>query len=263
MSAPDRRPTPADLGKTTGAFVRSAGWRSINLHTHISLVNRYVYFEVPKAGCGTMKATLGGLEAARLSPAQVEKVQERPHDRSLMTPFVKPFQLPADQLEDALTSRKFTRFSVVREPASRLLSGYLEKICQGLQQAQPIFDILVEQGHAPESPSDISFAQFIDVVTTLPSREQDPHWRRQTDQIGYGIVKFDEVIRLNELDASWEKVAKLTRTPDLQDQFFCRNSTGANSKITDFYTPELLAKVVESYADDYKAFGFAAPSLGR
>jgi hypothetical protein len=132
-----------------------------------------------------------------------------------------------------------------------------------MQQAQPIIDILVEQGHAHETPSDISFAQFIDVVTALSSREQDPHWRRQTDQIGYGIVKFDDVIRLNELDASWDKVAKLTRTPDLQDQFFCRNSTGASSKITDFYTPELLAKVVESYSDDYKAFGFAVPPLGR
>ncbi len=263
MSTPDRRPKASDLGKTTGAFVRSVGWRSVNLHTHISLVNRYVYFEVPKAGCGTMKATLGGLEAARLNATAVEKVQERPHDRSLMSPFIKPFQLPADLLEEAMSSRKFNRFTVVREPASRLLSGYLEKICQGLQQAQPIFDILVEQGHAPDSPSDISFAQFIDVVTAMPSRDQDPHWRRQTDQIGYGIVKFNNVIRLNELDASWETVAKLTRTPDLQDQFFCRNSTGASSKITDFYTPELLAKVVESYADDYKEFGFAVPSLDR
>ena len=97
----------------------------------------------------------------------------------------------------------------------------------------------------------------------MPSRDQDPHWRRQTDQIGFGIVKFDDIIRLNELDASWDKVGKLTRTPDLQDQFFCRNSTGAGSKITDFYTPELLAKVVESYADDYKEFGFAIPSLSR
>ena len=43
------------------------GWKSVNLHTHISLVHRFVYVEVPKAGCGTMKATLGGLEAARLS----------------------------------------------------------------------------------------------------------------------------------------------------------------------------------------------------
>jgi glycosyltransferase involved in cell wall biosynthesis len=127
----------------------------------------------------------------------------------------------------------------------------------------PVYDILVEQGHAPDSPSDISFAQFIEVVTEMPSRDQDPHWRRQTDHIGFGIVKFDDIIRLNELDASWDKVAKLTRTPDLQDQFFCRNSTGASSKITDFYTPELLARVVESYSDDYKEFGFAVPSLNR
>ena len=85
------------------------GWRSVNLHTHISLVNRYVYVEVPKAGCGTMKATLGGLEAARMGPAMVGRVQENPHDRMAATPFVKPFQLPADLLEHVLTEENLAR----------------------------------------------------------------------------------------------------------------------------------------------------------
>jgi len=66
------------------------GWRSINLHTHISLVHRYVYVEVPKAGCGTMKATLGGLEAARNNPGMVERFQDAPHNRLAATPFVRP-----------------------------------------------------------------------------------------------------------------------------------------------------------------------------
>jgi hypothetical protein len=34
------------------------GWRSVNFHTHISLVNKYVYVEVPKAGCGTTLAAM-------------------------------------------------------------------------------------------------------------------------------------------------------------------------------------------------------------
>lgn len=257
----DRRPSASELGRTTGAYVRSMGWNSVNLHTHISLVHRYVYVEVPKAGCGTMKATLGGLEAARLSPAAVERVQENPHDRSRMTPFVKPFQLRPDDLEEAFKGRKFTRFTVVREPASRLLSGYLEKICQGLKQSGPIMDALRERGDAPADAKDITFAQFLEVVCAMPSREQDPHWRRQTDHLGWGIVKYDDVIKLNELDNSWAKVAKLTGVSDLQDQFYCRNSTGASSRIADHYTPALLDLVAQAYADDYAAFGFSVPSL--
>jgi hypothetical protein len=237
------------------------GWRSVNLHTHISLVNRYVYVEVPKAGCGTMKATLGGMEAARQSPAAVLRVQENPHDRSKATPFVKPFQLPPDLLEEALRGRKWTRFTVVREPASRLLSGYLEKIRQGLQQSDPILDALRERGGAPELAQDISFADFIEVVSAQDSRDQDPHWRRQVDQIGYGIIDYDAVIHLEELDASWDRVASLTGVAGLQEQFYCRNSTQAGSRINDYFTPAILANVTRAYAGDYSAFDYQPPSL--
>ena len=257
----DRRPAPADLGKTTRAYVKAMGWRSVNLHTHISLVNRYVYVEVPKAGCGTMKATLGGMEAARLSAAAVGRVQENPHDRTKVTPFIKPYQLPSDLLEEVFHGRKWKRFTVVREPAARLLSGYLEKIQQGLKQSEPILTALAEQGTPRERPQDISFAEFATVVSQQASRDQDPHWRRQADQIGYGIVDYDAVIHLEQLDASWGRVAGLTGVADLQDQFYCRNSTKAGARVGELYTPDLLALVARTYADDYAAFGYAPPTL--
>lgn len=255
------RPSLGSLGKTTRAYVRSMGWRSVNLHTHISLVNRYVYLEVPKAGCGTMKATLGAVEAARLNASAVARVQENPHDRTRMTPFVKPYQLPPDLLEDVLRGRKWTRFTVVREPAARLLSGYLEKVRQGLKQREPIYAALAEQGRAPERAEDISFADFVDVVAAMPSRQQDPHWRRQTDHLGLGIIDYDAVIHLEELDSSWPRIAELVGVDDLQDHFYCRNSTGAGSKVAEWYTPELIDRVAQAYADDYRAFGYQPPRL--
>ena len=257
----DRRPAADQLGKATRAYVRSMGWKSVNLHTHISLVHRYVYIEVPKAGCGTMKATLGGLEAARLSPAAVGRVQENPHDRTRVTPFVKPYQLPPDLLEDALRGRGWRRFTVVREPASRLLSGYLEKIQQGLKQSEPIRAALIEQGRDPGRAEDISFADFISVVAATPSREQDPHWRRQADHLGLSIIDYDAIIHLEELDASWPRIASLVGVSDLQEEFYCRNSTGASSKVSDWYTPELLGHVAQAYAVDYRAFDYSLPAL--
>ncbi|MDD2859113.1 MAG: sulfotransferase family protein [Candidatus Nanopelagicales bacterium] len=258
----DRKPAPRDLGKVTGRVVQAMGWRSLNLHTHISLVNRYVYFEVPKAGCGTMKQTLGGLEASRSGERLVTLVQDNPHDRTRVTPFVKPFQLPSDELEHVLTSRKFTRFAVVREPAARLLSGWLEKITQGLQQSEPIFEILTEQGRAPERPGDISFADFIDVICALPSRKQDPHWRRQTDQIGLDFIRFNALIHLEDLETSWDRLGELTGSPGLKEDFFCKRPTHAGSHMAEHYTPALLDQVAQAYAADYKAFGYAVPRLG-
>ena len=251
------------MGKATRAFMQQIGWRSMNLHTHISLVHEYVYFEVPKAGCGTMKATLGSAEAARSHPALVEQVQAAPHDRTRATPFVKPFQLSPKQLEEVLTSRRYARFAVVREPASRLLSAYLEKIRQGLQQSGPVLEALRDRlgDAAPATAQDITLEQFVSVAAAQSSREQDPHWRRQVDLIGVGSVRHDAIIHLEQLDDSWDQVARLTGIEDLQSQFYCRNSTGASAKVQAEYTPEILARIATGYAEDYRAFGYAVPSL--
>ncbi len=259
MTVPDRRPSPADLGPVTAAYVTSMGWRSITLHTHISLVHRYVYVEVPKAGCGTMKATLGGLEAARNNPGMAERFQENPHNRLAATPFVRPFQLPPDLLEEVFTSPDYRRFTVVREPAARLLSGYLEKVRQGLKQSEPIIEALRASTGRTLTAQEITLEQFVDVVASMPSRKQDPHWRRQADHIGLGIVDYDAIIHLEDLDASWDRIGELTGTPDLAGQFFCRTSTGARDKVAFEYTPALLAKVAEAYARDYAEFGYPRP----
>lgn len=261
MTVPDRRPARTDLGPVTAAYVQSLGWRSVNLHTHISLVNRYVYVEVPKAGCGTMKATLGGMEAARNNPGMVQRFQDAPHNRLAATPFVRPFQLPDDLLEHVLTSPDYRRFTVVREPAARALSGFLEKVGQGLKQSEPIVEALRERTGRAIDPQDVTLEQFLQVIADLPSRKQDPHWRRQADHIGLGIVDYDAVVHLENLDASWDLIGDLTRTPDLKGEYFCRNSTGARTRIADYYTPELLDLVGEIYTRDYAELDYARPEL--
>lgn len=260
MDVPDRRPSRTDLGPVAAAYMDRIGWRSVNLHTHISLVNRYVYIEVPKAGCGTMKSTLGGMEAARMGQAMVGRVQEAPHDRMAATPFVKPFQLSPAMLEDVLAGPDFQRFTVVREPASRLLSGYLEKIRQGLKQSQPIVEAL-QRRNKGITAQDVTLAQFLDIVCAQKSVDQDAHWRRQVDQIGFKAVPFDAVIHLEELDRSWPRIGELTSTPGLKESFFCKFSTGAGSKVADYYDAGMLAQVAKAYAKDYDAFGYAVPSI--
>lgn len=259
MTVPDRRPERGDLGPVTRAWVKSVGWRSVNMHTHISLVNEYVYVEVPKAGCGTMKATLGGLEAARMNPGMVRRVQEAPHNRLNATPFVKPFQLPPDLLESVLTSPGFRRFTVVRDPAPRVLSAFIEKIGQGLKQSEPIVAVLSERSGQDVRAQDVTLEQFLDVIAAQDSRDQDPHWRRQADHLGLGIIPYDAVIHLEDLDSSWARIAALTSTPHLEEQFFCRNSTGARNRMDEFYTPDLLGRVASVYARDYQELDYPLP----
>jgi hypothetical protein len=142
-----------------------------------------------------------------------------------------------------------------------VLSAYLEKIGQGLKQSGAVVDALRDSTGEDIAPEDISLDQFLDVIARQPSREQDPHWRRQADHIGLGIVDYDAVIHLEDLDRSWGIVSAMTSTPDLQEQFFCRNSTGASAKVGEFFTPALLGKVGSIYGRDYAELGYARPPM--
>jgi len=247
----DRRPARSDLGPTTREYVKSMGWRSVNFHTHISLVHKYVYVEVPKAGCGTMKATLGALEGARLNETHAQRFLDKPHNGLKSGAHVRPYQLPSDLLEEAFAGKDFKRFTVVRNPGTRSLSGYLEKITQGLRQSEEISAAL-----AGKSADAISFEEFLTVIADQTSRDQDPHWRRQSDHIGFGIVKFDSIIPLEELDDSWDKVADLTSTPDLDGQFYCKKSTHAGTRTQEYFTSNAKDLIVQIYSRDYENFGY-------
>lgn len=247
----DRRPARSDLGPTTRAYVKSMGWRSVNFHTHISLVNKYVYVEVPKAGCGTMKATLGALEGGRLNETHAQRFIEKPHNGVKSGAHVRPYQLPSDLLEEVFASKEFNRFTVVRDPGSRVLSGYLEKIQQGLRQSEEISNALNGKPAA-----DISFEEFLSVIAHQDSRDQDPHWRRQADHIGIGIIDFNEIIHLENLNDSWDLVAQLTRTPDLDGQYYCKTSTKASSKVEQYRTPDTDSLVREIYQRDFAELNY-------
>ena len=69
------------------------------------------------------------------------------------------------------------------------------------------------------------------------------------------------IIHLEDLDASWAQIGELTSTPDLQEEFFCRNSTGARKRMQDYFTPDLLERVAEVYARDYAELGYSHPSV--
>lgn len=256
MTLPDRRPARSDLGPTTREYVRSMGWRSVNFHTHISLVNKYVYVEVPKAGCGTMKATLGALEGSRLNATHAQRFQDKPHNGVKSGAHVRPYQLPADLLEEVFTSSAYSRFTVVRDPASRVLSGYLEKIRQGLRQSEDIVAALSQRTGQVVTAADVTFPDFLSVIEAQASRDQDPHWRRQADHIGLGIIDYDAVIHLEDLDASWDVISRLTRTPDLNESFYCRTATHATAKQGEYYDDATRALVRTIYERDYAELGY-------
>jgi hypothetical protein len=69
-------------------------------------------------------------------------------------------------------------------------------------------------------------------------------------------VKFDSIIPLEELDDSWDKVACLTSTPDLDGQFYCKKSTHAGTRTQEYFTSNTKDLIAQIYSRDYENFGY-------
>ncbi|WP_188310299.1 sulfotransferase family protein [Arenimonas fontis] len=221
--------------------------------TNISLRNRYVYFAVDKVANSSIKNALYTIE---LEP--VKRPPPSPFDKRL-SPLLSPFQLPPDLLDEVLNSGRYFRFAFVRNPYSRTLSCYLDRILNPTAKPRAHLQrILARKGRPTE---DISFETFVRAICEQPSAEQNSHWRVQTDDILWGDMEFDFIGKFERL---WEDMAVVSTRiwgevlPPMAASEVNKSPkvTNAGSKLRQYYTPELADLVYERFRSDFDTFGY-------
>ena len=222
--------------------------------TNISLRNGYVYFAVDKVANSSIKNALYTIE---LEP--VGRKPPPPFNKGL-SPLLSPFQLSPALLDEVLNSGRYFRFAFVRNPYARTLSCYLDRILN--PNGKPrlhLLRILAAKGVVPEG--EISFDTFVRTICEQPSREQNSHWRVQTDDLLWGEMEFDFIGHFERLwddmavvsERIWGKVlppmaaAAVNKSPKV---------TNAGSKLRQYYTPELADLLYERFRSDFEAFGY-------
>jgi hypothetical protein len=216
--------------------------------TFISLRHKYVYVAVGKAANSTVKYHLFNLEyrGTRFTPRSV-------HDRQ-SAPLLSPYQLPHDLLQHIFTSPEYYKFTIVRNPYTRLLSCYLDRIQRkaGLAYRQLIRNMNKSVG------DDVTFEEFIVFVCAQPPYEQNLHWRLQTAEICHDTIAYDLIGKQETFSESmstvWASICPDEPTPSFIDSNKSPSRTSAHQRILDFYTPDLLNLVRTAYADDFKTF---------
>lgn len=120
---------------------------------HVSLQNRYVYVSTPKVACSSVKLTLQQIE---LGMPELSLEGGLAHSRE-MGPFLRPSQLA--NFEESLHGGDFFCFVFVRNPYTRLLSAYLDKMRGRGSEKKAIVKALGRPESALEE--EISFADFL------------------------------------------------------------------------------------------------------
>lgn len=222
----------------------------------ISLRRRYVYRPIAKVANSTIRGLLYEAEfKANGFHRHVVRINSHFVHNPFTSPLLQPYQLTPNLMERALFSDRFFRFAFVRNPVDRVLSCYLDRV-----QAPNSVPHMEARRLAGSKPDDsISFDQFVDVISQQENREMNHHWRPQYHQLMCGIVKYTEILRLEDFDAAMKKMLekfypKIAPTIDMNKMYSPRRTKAKEMAIT--VSPETRKKIEKIYKEDFEFFGY-------
>ena len=225
---------------------------------------KVIFAYVPKVACSNWKCVMRYLEG---------------HENYLDTKYAHDRETSGltylDQVperEEILQDRRIKKFACIRDPYSRILSAYLNKIVERLPFSGPpetkdVFDLMVENIEQfrtatldPTEFPEITFEVFLRWLATRYSHyTDDEHWRTQSDLLSLPQAQFDFLGRFETL---------ATDAPAILDQIGCDIEfpsqkqigfapTGAQQQLDKYYTVSCRELVQVIYSKDFKRFGYS------
>ena len=209
---------------------------------------KIIYVETPKVGCTAIKKILQYSELDYDMGNMLDDV----HDKG-RSPLKSP-QQDQEGFINCLNSPEYFKFSFVRNPLTRVLSAYLDKIARHPDMTA---DRKQKLGlHVNEGIP--TFGEFIEMIYGHEFRDMNPHWAPQSFLLGIENVRYDYLGRFEHFEASIEQLlAKVQlRVPEGTFASGRVHATNADELVIKHYSPTILKQVREIYHDDFKYLGY-------
>ena len=210
-------------------FRSPASMRSANDRGMVDLELGFFCNRVPKAANSTVVTNLTRLKLGHDVPSEeAKKISVRPGHLSGA---------------DMARFDEIFKFTVVRNPYSRVLSAYLNKVVR-----------------FPERCGEISFAEFLQRLAAEPEfLYSNAHWVPQADLMLIPAKEFDFIGKVESLDRDLAEIKRRIR-PDIKDEITTAGppATGASKKLREYYSDDsLIALVADIYRQDFTTFGYS------
>ena len=227
---------------------------------HSSFVHvrkRYLYFEVPKAACTQMKELLRRQEGAPAIQLFAGKLMETRREMFIHARENVPLPSLVD-LDDAtqkevLESDGFFRFAIVRNPYSRVVSAWKNKVVPCEPGAERLY--LEIKGRLPDMHAKelIAFDEFVSYLGKIDLRASDPHWRRQVDHLFLDALSFSLVGKMEDMSGAMERFQQHL---GLAEPLMTGKKNVSAPVGLATYDQNLADKVYSLYREDFERLGY-------
>lgn len=208
---------------------------------HVLPDHNTIYVSNPKAAYSTIKLMLSKLHVGdhSLNPENVHEVRALP----------RLVDVGWRRLAEMLDGDAF-RFTFVRHPVKRAISGYSDKLVRQRFNYSGPFQQALGRPVDPEDP--VSFEDFLSVLERQDPAAMDPHWRPQCINVALDKIDYDYIGRVENFDADWARVRREAGLPHVPVAH--RNRQPSFVDVSD--RPDIRRRVEAIYACDFEAFGY-------
>jgi hypothetical protein len=211
---------------------------------------RFLYVETPKVACSTIKRTLQRLELGPEGtlPADI-------HDRQT-SPLLSPVADSQTFLE-AQQNPDWTRFGFVRNPFSRVVSCYLDKLSP---KSDSYSTLLKNLGWSTDRRP--TLVEFLEAVRGQRPDRMDLHWLPQAT-ILKGLARPAIIGRFESFDSDFRAILERIAGPaaprfeDARPLFPDHYVTRAEGQVARLVGDGERALILEIYGRDFREFGYS------
>lgn len=217
----------------------------------VSHANRYVYVRVPKAANSTVSKTLAWLSYPDRRNV-ISEDEEGHAAKRLFSRYPWHWRTP-EALGDYFT------FVFVRDPFSRVLSAYLDKIAKPGDRLAYRF-----VAKALGKPlTDVSFADFVAFLES-GGLHGNIHWAPQVDICPLPLDRIDLIGKVETIDSDLNRIGReVFGVSEVTTQQRQTGRTNSTDRMAAFYDADLTARVATLYRRDLEAFGYDADLRAR
>jgi hypothetical protein len=226
--------------------------------TWISPTYRYFYLGTPKVACSKIKIVLQQLAGYPLPPNPL-RVHFRDTPGLSFVPSISDFST-RDAVE-ILTSPKWFRFCFVRNPYSRLLSGYKSQVMDLTSPYVGFRELIRKKAGYPTPPNStprmVGFRDFVRYIGEKSDDDRDGHWKSQTGTLHMEAIQYDFVGRVESFAHDFTDVLKRFSAPaELIASVPQPVNTTQRLPLAVVYDKQLADYVYGIYKDDFEAFDY-------
>lgn len=214
----------------------------------VSNAKRYCYFRIPKCANSSVVTSLVHYDPT----LSLKDGDTSAHlAKSCFGKLVAARAISVERFAE-----KYFCFTFVRNPYTRLLSAYLDKIAGRNDPAKYRF-VGVATGH--DEADQVSFPEFISYLEN-GGLFSNPHWAPQTSLIPIKLERVAFVGYVEALDEGLQRVIDTIFGPGTYQVTHSRETRrqGAANQLSRFFSDELYTRVHALYASDFEAFGYSS-----